>query len=138
MFRFISFVIFVAACGSPKWEHLEDCDTVRGSSQRDECFAQMLPELFRTDAERASALVESEVQDQRIRDFIYLAVTRRVDPSTYQWCDKIEEPALKDRCRVLVSRPHLHRELVGPLPDGQAHPPPGGALPGSPNPAAPQ
>ncbi len=112
------------------------CRAMAAGPARDECWGQHAPELFRADPQAAAALVESEVADPQIRDFIYLTVTRDVDPSSYTWCDRIQEPALKARCRVLVSRPHLHRELIGggagdgPAGAGGGPPPGSGAGPG--------
>ena len=124
------------ACSGSAPTSLADCETMKPGPQADECWAKFLPELFRTDPQRASEQVEKQVQDQRVRDFIWLTVTREVDPGSYKYCEKIEESPLAERCRVLVSRPHLHRELSkergggGQPPNGPGGSPPPGSPPG--------
>ena len=135
--------LFALGCaGGGSWDGPEDCAALSKGANADECWAQHAPALFKTDPARGVAVVESDVSDQRIRDFIWLTVTREVDPSSYKYCDKIQEAALQDRCRVLVSRPHLHRELLkegggkGGVPSGgkPGGPPPPGGKPGGPPP----
>ncbi len=127
-------VLLVSACDAG-WEKIEDCAEERSVERRDECYAELLPELFRSDPEGAARMVEERIEDARLRDFVYLEVTRKVDPGSYRWCREIEEELLAERCRVLVSRPHLHRELAGEdapeRPAGQAAAPPPAELPGS-------
>ena len=137
------------ACGGPgSWTGPEDCEPLRGA-EADECWATHAPALFKQDPKKGVATVEQKVSDSHVRDYIWLTVTREVDPSSYQYCDRIVEKALADRCRVLVSRPHLHRELQaeqerakapqgaggGPPPGGGGPPPPGGPAGGPPSPA---
>ena len=132
-------VFLGSGCGSSV-SRLEDCEKVSDETERNECFARFLPERFRSEADAAAEMVESQITDPQIRDFVYLTVTRTIDPGSYRWCDRIQEPAIKDRCRVLVSRPHLHRELVGaPAPSRGREAPAAQGLPGSPgSPARPQ
>jgi hypothetical protein len=92
----------------------------------DACYVETAAAAFRADPVAADAAVQARVQDPQLRDFIYLTVTREVDPTTPRWCDKMQDRTLKERCMVLVSRPHLHRELLGGPGGG---PPPGGAPP---------
>ncbi|HCH62888.1 MAG: hypothetical protein CL927_16765 [Deltaproteobacteria bacterium] len=141
----------------------EDCRSMAAGSARDECWATHAPALFRTatSPEEAVAVIEKQVGDAQVRDFIWLTITREVDPSSFTYCKKIDERALAERCRVLVSRPHLHRELVGggggggknhkagpggpppgagpggPPPGGGPPPPPGERTPAGDNPPAP-
>jgi U5 snRNP spliceosome subunit len=123
----------------------DECRALSAGAQRDECWAAVAPELFSDDPVAAEAIVMEQVGDSKVRDFIWLTVTREVDPGSYRWCEKIEERALGARCRTLVSRPHLHRALQqeggaagqpktgGPPPGGagpRRGPPPGGGPPG--------
>ena len=98
-------------CGGHRWSSVDDCAAISDAAQKDECFADTLPGLFRTDRPRAEKLTNDEVSDVRVRDFIWLTVTREVDPGSYRYCERIQDAALAARCKVLVSRPHLHREL---------------------------
>lgn len=116
----------------------EDCPGQPEGEARDNCWLTHATELFRTTDDRTAAIatIDSQVSDTGVRDFIWLAITREVDPSSFTYCKKIEEQALAERCRVLVSRPHLHRELVGGGGEQKGGPggPPPGAGPGGPPP----
>ncbi len=125
-------VCTLLACGGPAGGP-SDCEAMGAGAARDECWSTHAPTLFRatSDPDAAVALISQQVEDQQIRDFIWLTITREVDPSSYRYCRLIEEQALAERCRVLVSRPHLHRELVGGQAGGAGGgPPPGGGPPG--------
>ncbi len=134
--------LLVACTGARDWSGPDDCKALGAGADRDECWARHAPALFKEDADKGVQTVEAQVGDPAVKDFIWLTVTREVDPSSYKYCDRIVEPTLAERCRVLVSRPHLHRELLrdreatgggggtpgGPPPPGGAGgPPPGGA-----------
>ena len=132
------------ACSTTQnWSGPSDCRALSAGAERDECWAQHAAELFRTNRNEGVRVVQEDVSDQTVRDFIWLTVTREVDPSSYQYCDRIKEPALAERCKVLVSRPHLHRELLrdreatGPV-GAQGGPPPGAGAPPPPDGGKPQ
>ncbi len=137
----LAIVILGAACNGGGWSSIDDCDAISAGAKADECYAEYAADVFRTDPERGIKIVEEKITDQRVKDFVWLTVTREVDPGSYKYCDRIEEEALAERCRVLVSRPHLHRELLkggkagdgpsagGPPPAGGPGGPPGGGPP---------
>ncbi|MBN1335747.1 MAG: hypothetical protein JXB39_07280 [Deltaproteobacteria bacterium] len=142
---------FLAACGRSEPPSPEVCQTLPKGVQADECWAAALPILARTDPDRAERYADEHITDNRTRDFLFLQITREVDPSTLRWCNRIEEKVVQERCRVLVRRPHLHRALgveagtaasggspSGPPPGGQPPPAtPQGPPPGGPPPASP-
>lgn len=138
----------VLACSSSAPTTPEDCQGLTDTVARDECYAVVLPPLFRTDPAKGIQLTDNAVSDQTVRDFIWLTVTREVDPNTNKYCDRIKDQVLAERCRVLVSRPHLHRGLVeggrapktpmGGAPPGMAPPPPPGGVPAPGSAGAPQ
>ena len=114
----------------------EDCRAMAAGTARDECWVAHAPTLFRNTSDSALAIttIQTQVGDSNARDFIWLMVTREVDPSSYQYCRLIEGQALAERCRVVVSRPHLHRDIGGKNRDGAKQgagggPPPGGGSP---------
>lgn len=131
----------------------EGCAELRSDSARDECFLAILPGIFRTDPARGIELTLSSVTDPATRDFVWLTVTRDIDPNSDKYCERITDTLLKDRCKVLVSRPHLHRNLIdgkappmgahgqpgkgGPPQMGGPPPPPGPAPSPAPSPAPP-
>lgn len=90
------------------------CAAMGGGSKRDACWATVAVELFQADPRAATARIEAEVEDPQIRDFIWLTITREVDPRTKRYCARIQSPTIAERCNVLVHRPHLHRALLGP------------------------
>ena len=79
-------------------------------SERDDCWSVHIVERFEKDPVLAEKTVSEDISDPQIRDFIWLKVTREYNPSTRRYCEKIKDKALADRCLVLVSRPHLHRD----------------------------
>ncbi len=130
------------ACGG--WSSIEDCEGLSGE-RYDRCVDETVLDLYRTDPEAAEVWVE-KVEDPLTRDYIYYKVTREVHPGDFLYCERIEMEKLRSRCRVIVSRPHLHRELSGQqktgprsmdgAPVGPNGLPPGGP-PGGPPPGAP-
>ncbi len=106
-------LLLLVGCGPEHFTSVDQCESVSSGARQDTCWAETLPELFRTERARAERMTKDRVGDSRVRDFIWLTVTRDVDPGSMRYCEFIEEAAMKDRCRVLVSRPHLHRELTG-------------------------
>ena len=80
------------------------------SSHRDDCFSQYAVEWFRNNPSQAESDITSMIQDPLILDYIWLQVTREVNPSSQQYCFKIKDSVLKERCTTLVRRPHLYRE----------------------------
>lgn len=109
----------------------EGCAALSAPADRDECFLTVLPAVFKADPAHAIALTDAQVSDPATRDFIYLTVTRDIDPNSEKYCDRIVDRNLKERCRVLVSRPHLHRDLMNGKPPPMA---PLGARGGAPGP----
>ena len=132
MLRLAPWLLLLPACGMLDPKTPEDCEGIGDVIKRDDCYVKVLPDVFRTDPARGVQLVETAVTDPTVKDFIWLEVTRDVDPNSNKYCNRIQDKVLADRCRVLVSRPHLHRDLV----DGTGKTPrtpggPGGA-PGGP------
>ena len=120
----------LSACRTGDPRTPEDCVASTGAAA-DECYQRVAPAVFRQNPDAGIALVEEKIQDPTVRDFVYLSVTREVDPNTTRYCDRIKDKTFADRCRVIVSRPHLHRDLTGsPSPGGAP-----GAAPGGPPPA---
>ena len=122
---------FLFACNTSSWDSSEDCEALSAGERRDDCWSVHAVEIFKTDPDRGVSVVEEQVSEQQIRDFIWLQVTREVDPGSYRYCEKIQEGVLQERCKTLVSRPHLHRELLqGDQPPGGQGGAPGGGAPG--------
>lgn len=143
----------LVGCSTPAPTNPEGCMELGSATARDECFLLLLPSIFKTDPARGIELTLSSVSDPATRDFVWLTVTRDVDPNSDKYCNRITDTLLKDRCKVLVSRPHLHRNLIdgkgppmgahgqpgvgGPPQMGGPRPPPGPSGPASPSPVSP-
>jgi hypothetical protein len=110
----VSLLALVLACStSPPPESLDDCHTMQASSTRDECYAAFVPALFGSDPRAAAEVVEERIEDPLVRDFVYLQVSRDLDPAGGRWCDRISAEVVAERCHVLARRPHLQRARVG-------------------------
>ena len=57
-------------------------------------------------------IMQQEISNDNVRDYLWLEVTRKVDPTTTKFCQLIQSQTLLKRCQTLVSRPHLHRETL--------------------------
>ncbi len=125
MSRLIALIVLSVACAPAEPKSAADCDGVMGESAKNECYAKVAPAEFKADPAAGVAMVEEKITDQAVRDFVYLQVTREVDLSTLKYCERIKDEVLEDRCRVLVSRPHLQR----PGTPGQGLGPAGGSAP---------
>ena len=79
---------------------------------RDDCWAEFIVSVFKENEKKGIAIVEKEISDPKIADYIWLKVTREYNPSTRKFCEKIRMSLAKERCLTLVSRPHLHREVL--------------------------
>lgn len=113
-------LLLLPACGH------RDCAALDAGPARDACYAEEAVRLFTEDPVAATAAVERDVGDPAARDLIWFEVTRAVEPGSVRYCQKISAPVLEERCRVFVSRPHLHPGREGTAPAG------GGAPAGAP------
>ncbi len=110
----VPFLALVLACSTPPPpESIDECPTVSSIAARDECYATFVPALFASDPRAAAELVEARIEDPLVRDFVYLQVSRDLDPAGGRWCDLISAPVVAERCHVLARRPHLQRARVG-------------------------
>ena len=114
---FTIFVFLKMTCGcigatQPEWSSIDDCDSMSIGQIRDDCYGHFLIDVFKQDANRGLRILQQDISDKNVRDFLYLEVTRKVDPTTTRYCQLIESPTLAKRCTTLVSRPHLHRETL--------------------------
>ncbi len=122
----LSFLPLLAACSGAAPRSAEDCADLRSEKDRDECYLAVLTDVFKQDAVAGVEMVETKISDPVNRDFAWYQVTKTVDPHTNKYCDRIKDATLAARCRTVVSRPHLHRELMGGAPGGSGAPGPGG------------
>ena len=111
MFMFLAF-LFACSESNRQPTSPEACEKMGMGAQKDDCWSEHAITIFHQDESRGVALVETQITDQRIADYIWLTVTRDYNPSSKVYCNKIADSALKKRCLVLVNRPHLHRDIL--------------------------
>jgi hypothetical protein len=128
-------MLLLWACAARTPTTIADCEGL-ATEAADACYGAVLPTIFVRNRGQAEELTATRVQSSLVRDYIWLTVTRDVDPRSYRWCERIEDGAMAERCRALVSRPHLHRALIGDEEvegihqvGGQRGPKPGGGPP---------
>ena len=97
---------------APSWTTQEDCQTLPKGSEKDDCWGHFIVEIFQQDSKKGMEIIQQEVSDPNVQDFLWLEITRKVDPTTTRYCQLIQSQTLKKRCQTLVSRPHLHRETL--------------------------
>ena len=129
-------VLALLACSSPPPASWEDCAALGGADRLD-CLSQQLPKVFCEDPARGEALVNEQVEDATVRDYIWYRVTSDVEPNNARWCAKIGDSAIKERCQSVVKRPHLQRGVT-PLCPGRGAAPTGPGRPVGLPAAAPQ
>lgn len=120
-------LLLLGACATPTPSTPEGCATLGDPAARDECVLALLPAVFRADPARGVQLTTTGISDPTTRDFAWLTITRDVDPHSGKYCARIADPLLKERCNVLVARPHLHRESGPPASPGAGGAAPAGA-----------
>jgi hypothetical protein len=128
-------LLVLLACPSAEPTSHEACASLSGAA-RDDCYTRTLPVVFCTDVDAGVKLVEDQVADPVVRDFIWLEVTTKVAPQTPRWCERIADSALKERCITVVRRPHLHRDVASSL-CGERTGGPGAGGPSGPPPRSP-
>ncbi len=130
--RWLQLLAIAAACTPQTAGELEDCARIDAATARDECYAELLFERLAANPEEVAERVEELIEDPLVRDFVYLRAARELEPASGRWCEHIHTGSVAERCRLLASRPHLHRALApGQAPQGEAAEPPAGPLPGS-------
>ena len=86
------------------------CDSLSGETL-DRCLVDLGVKTAKSDVDAGVALIE-QVSDPLLKDYGWYSLTRDVDPTSNRWCEKIESQKLGERCRVFVSRPHMHQHLI--------------------------
>ena len=101
------------ACQTQTWSSAEDCEELPMGPNKDQCWSVHLMEIFKDDLETGDRIAQAQIQDSRdSRFYLPQCDCVKFEPSTTKWCDKMTEAAMKERCQVLVSRPHLHRDVL--------------------------
>lgn len=140
MLSALMWLAFACSSQTPSYDSPDACAALPAGAQRDECWSLQAVPLFqryRSQPDLAEQVIEEQVSNPDIRDFIWLEVTKGFAPQSYRYCERILNGALKERCKTIVSRPHLHRELLqsaegNPSAPSEATPPPGGGTPPAP------
>ena len=99
-------------CGGTSWSSAEDCRNLPKGDNKDNCWSVHLVDFFQQDRREGMRIIREDISSSRVQDFLWLEVTREIDPTTIKYCKEIKASAVAERCRVLVSRPHLHRDVL--------------------------
>ena len=105
----------ILACQSTpevSWSTQEDCATLPSGNVKDDCFGHFIVDIFKSDSKRGMEIMQQEISNDGVRDYLWLEITRKVDPTTTKFCQLIQSQTLMKRCQTLVSRPHLHRDTL--------------------------
>ena len=94
------------------WSTQEDCVALPAGDVKDDCYGHFIVDIFKSDAKRGMDIMQQEISNDSVRDYLWLEITRKVDPTTTKFCQLIQSQTLMKRCQTLVSRPHLHRETL--------------------------
>ena len=86
-----------------------DCYGLERGSEKNDCWSKQIMEVFSQDSEKALQIIQEEISDQQVKDFLLLEITKNADAPLIEYCQQIQGKALQDRCRILISRPHLKR-----------------------------
>ena len=110
----IASLMFVSCHSTPDqaWNTQEDCANLATGDVKDDCYGHFIVDIFKSDAKRGMEIMQQEISNDNVRDYLWLEVTRKVDPTTTKFCQLIQSQTLMKRCQTLVSRPHLHRETL--------------------------
>lgn len=106
------FSLFFGCTDGKMWETQEDCHQLEKGDIKDDCWSNFIVDVFKEDREKGQQIMTEQISNSKVRDFLWLEITRKVDPTSMVYCKKIEDKTLLERCRTLVSRPHLHRETL--------------------------
>ena len=107
-------LLFMACQSTTKkeWSTQEDCATLPAGDIKDDCYGHFIVDIFKSDSKRGMVIMQQEISNDSVRDYLWLEITRKVDPTTTKFCQLIQSQTLLKRCQTLVSRPHLHRETL--------------------------
>ena len=109
---FLFLVLTLACDNSTVPRSSEDCMGMNKGELRDDCWSNHILSVFEENEKRGTDILNDHISDPQVADYLWLMVTRDYNPSTRKYCDRIMNSALKERCMVLVSRPHLHRDIL--------------------------
>lgn len=110
------------ACAPEAPTSAADCRFAFGD--REGCMLRVAKTLFATDPTAAVSFVETEIDDEALRNFALLQLVQDFPNADRRICEKITSASLRASCTTAVQRPHLHTEGGGgprgaPPPDGK-------------------
>ena len=111
----VCWMVALSGCtgsSSKAWTTVEDCSALELGDVKDDCWGHFIVEVYKKDAKRGMEIMQQEISNDSVRDYLWLEITRKVDPTTTKFCQMIQSKNLLKRCQTLVSRPHLHRETL--------------------------
>ena len=104
------FVLF--GCTQSSWSSADDCRQLDMGQERDNCWSVHIFQVMESNPQEGIDIIQKEISDEKVKDFLWLETTREVDPTTMKYCKLISNKSIFERCKLLVSRPHLHRDTL--------------------------
>ena len=108
----IPFLVLLACQQQSSWSSAEDCQKLERGVEKDNCWSVHLVDVFSANPQQGTTIIQQQISEPKVQDFLWLEMTREVDPTTMTYCKQIKDKSLLERCRLLVSRPHLHRDTL--------------------------
>ena len=104
-------ILMLGGCDTPP-ETLADCAGLSSPTERESCRFDMVAPLAEDEDAFEAAL--AEIAEPYSRDLIRYRLGVQ-DPQKYsRLCRDVEDPALHEKCRQIVGRPHLSSKRKKP------------------------
>lgn len=101
------------ACAPEAPNSAGDCRFALGTQQREACMLRVAKTLFATDPSAAVSFVETEIDSEPQRNFVFLQLVQDFPGADPGICKKITSESLRQSCSTAAQRPHLHSEGGG-------------------------
>ena len=110
-FAAAAFFLMLTGCQQPP-QVLADCDRITAPTPREECRYEIVAPLAADRDALAQAL--AQIDDPHSRDLIRYRLAFQ-DPQQHSGlCREVEDPALHEKCRQIIGRPHLSSKRKQP------------------------
>ena len=84
-----------------------DCEAMPMGDEKDRCWSEQILDEFLKNHDQAVQIVEEQISDPDIRDFIWYLVSTSLVPYSPRYCERIQSSVLRERCLAPLRRPHL-------------------------------
>ena len=78
----------------------EDCASLPIGNVKDDCYGHFIVDIFKSDPKSGMKIMQQEISNDDVRDYLWLEVTRKVDPTTTKFCQLIKSQTLLSVVRL--------------------------------------